>query len=123
MKVRAPGGEYRAGNIKVLQGMDAVRLRPAMYIGSTRSEGLQHLLQELIDNSIDEALGGWCTELQITLFADGSCKVVDNGRGIPVDPHPVTGTPACEVVLTTLHSGGKFGSDTYTVSGLSLIHI
>ena len=82
-----------------------------------QAEGLQHLLQEVIDNSIDEALAGFCDQVQITLHADGSCQVVDNGRGIPVAPHPVTGSPACEVVLTTLHAGGKFDTDTYTVSG------
>ena len=117
MKVRTPKGAYQADSIQVLRGMDAVRLRPAMYVGSTGPEGLQHLLQEVIDNSIDEALAGFCDQVQITLHADGSCQVVDNGRGIPVAPHPVTGSPACEVVLTTLHAGGKFDTDTYTVSG------
>ena len=102
MKVRAPNGAYGASSIRVLQGMEAVRLRPAMYIGSTGADGLHHLLQEVIDNSIDEALAGCCSRIEITLLADGSCRVTDDGRGIPVEIHPATGRPACEVVMTTL---------------------
>ncbi|MDI6771155.1 MAG: DNA topoisomerase (ATP-hydrolyzing) subunit B [bacterium] len=109
--------EYTAQHIQVLEGLDGVRRRPAMYIGSTGPDGLHHLLYEVVDNSVDEALAGACTRIDVTLHADGSATVLDNGRGIPVDKVPKVGKPAVEVVLTTLHSGGKFGGGGYRISG------
>ncbi|MDO8508474.1 MAG: DNA topoisomerase (ATP-hydrolyzing) subunit B [Nanoarchaeota archaeon] len=109
--------DYSAEKIKVLEGLEAVRLRPAMYIGSTSKTGLHHLVYEIVDNSVDEAMGGYCDKIVVTLNKDGSVTVIDNGRGIPVDMHPIYKKPALEIVVTKLHAGGKFDKGSYAVSG------
>jgi len=108
---------YNASNITVLEGLEPVRTRPAMYIGSTDTRGLHHLVYEVVDNSVDESLAGFCSLIQVTINPDGSCTVEDNGRGIPVDVMPQYGKSALEIVLTVLHAGGKFDKSTYQVSG------
>ncbi|MEM0350332.1 MAG: ATP-binding protein, partial [Archaeoglobaceae archaeon] len=108
--------DYTAKDITVLDDLEAVRKRPGMYIGNVGSKGLHHLLWEVIDNSVDEALAGFCNEIIVTLHSDGSASVEDNGRGIPVDMHEL-GRPALEIVMTKLHAGGKFGNKVYKVAG------
>ena len=117
---KQPSADYGAKDIQVLEGLDPVRKRPGMYIGSTGLAGLHHLIWEVVDNSIDEAMAGFASRVGVTLLADGGCRVDDNGRGIPVDPYPSgphKGKSAAEVVLTVLHAGGKFGGEGYKVSG------
>jgi len=117
VEARIPA-EYGASEIQVLEGLEAVRKRPGMYIGSTGERGLHHLVYEIVDNSVDEALAGYCDTIHVTILEDGGLRVVDNGRGIPVDPHSSDPSKSTvEVVLTVLHAGGKFGGGGYAVSG------
>src|SRR6187399_2765321 len=113
----APSTTYTADNIQVLEGLEAVRRRPGMYIGTTDKSGLHHLIKELVDNAVDEAMAGYCDRVEVIIHDNGWCTVTDNGRGIPVDVQKQTGKSAVETVLTVLHAGGKFGGGGYKVSG------
>ncbi|MXY71429.1 MAG: DNA topoisomerase IV subunit B, partial [Dehalococcoidia bacterium] len=114
---QATPSTYTAANIQVLEGLEAVRRRPGMYIGTTDKSGLHHLVKELVDNAVDEAMAGFCDLVEVTFHEDGWCTVSDNGRGIPVGVQKQTGKTAVETVMTVLHAGGKFGGGGYKVSG------
>ncbi len=109
--------KYDAESIKVLEGLEGVRKRPAMYIGSTGKDGLHHLVYEAVDNSVDEALAGFCKNINVSINKDGSATIEDDGRGIPVEPHPIYKVPAVQIALTKLHAGGKFDKKSYMISG------
>ena len=109
--------EYGSKDIQVLEGLEAVRMRPGMYIGTTGTRGLHHLLWEIVDNAMDEAMAGYATQISVSLMKDGSAVVEDNGRGMPVDPHPTLGISGVEVIFTRLHAGGKFNNNAYAYSG------
>ena len=109
--------KYDANSISILEGLEAVRKRPGMYIGSVGTKGLNHLIYEIADNAVDEHLAGYCSEITVTLNDDGTATIIDNGRGIPIGIHPKAGIPAVEVVFTVLHAGGKFGDGGYKISG------
>jgi DNA gyrase subunit B len=116
-RIQAGAADYDASKIQKLEGLEGVRKRPDMYIGDTMERGLHHCVFEVVDNSVDEALAGFASQITVTIHLDGSCSIEDNGRGIPVDLHPVYKIPALELVLTNLHAGGKFGKGAYQVSG------
>src|SRR6266404_2451856 len=116
-KKEGNGHHYNAADISVLEGLEPVRRRPGMYIGTTGPEGLHHLIWEIFDNSRDEAMGGFCNDIEIALLPDNRVRVADNGRGIPVEIHPKTKVSTLETVMTKLHAGGKFGGEGYKVSG------